>query len=135
MRPHNLTVGDLMSTALVTVRASEPVSEALAEMELGVIRHLPVVDDHGRLVGLLSERDLHIANHGKRMPRVAELMTREVVTIRPEAAAHRAAELMLEYKIGSVAVVDEANTLIGIVTATDFLDLARRALLGQSLER
>jgi CBS domain-containing protein len=135
MKRYELRVSDLMTTALITVHAHEPVSGAHAEMQVGVVRHLPVIDDRGRLVGVLSDRDV-LRALGHRPPRrVADVMTRGVVTVRPEAMAHEAASIMLEQKIGSVLVVDEEGTLVGMVTQTDYLDLARRSLLGLPLER
>ena len=47
MKRYEICVRDLMSTALLTVKASEPLSEAHVEMEIGVVRHLPVIDDRG----------------------------------------------------------------------------------------
>ena len=52
MKPRALTVSDLMTTAIVTVRPDEHVREASADMRLGAFRHLPVVDARGRLVGI-----------------------------------------------------------------------------------
>jgi CBS domain-containing membrane protein len=135
MKRNEVLVRDLMTTALITVHAIEPVTGAHAEMQVGVIRHLPVVDDHGRLVGVLSDRDILRARGARPAKRVGEVMTRDVVTVRPEAPAAEAAAIMLEQKIGSVLVVDEAGTLVGMVTQTDYLDLARRSLLGLPLER
>jgi CBS domain-containing protein len=128
-----LTVSDLMTTQLITVKASEPLKEARADMEIGVIRHLPVVDDRGKLVGVVSDRDLIAAKRG--MGRVADVMTREVITTRPDVAAFEAASLMLDNKISSVLVVNEDNLLVGMVTQTDYLEVARKALLGLPLER
>ncbi|MBL0215300.1 MAG: CBS domain-containing protein [Myxococcales bacterium] len=133
MKAYDLKVADLMSTALLTVKASESVTDAHAEMELGLIRHLLVVDDRGKLVGVLSDRDLLSAS--KRHRKVAELMSRDVITVRPESPASEAAALMLDHRISSVPVVDGHGTLVGLVTQTDYLDLARRALLGLQLER
>ncbi len=133
MHPSQLRVIDLMSTALVTIKVNEVVTSAHAEMEVGMIRHLPVVDDRGRLVGVLSDRDILHAHNTK--ARIADVMTRAVVTIRPDAPAAKAATMMLDEKISSVMVVDEHGTLVGLVTQTDYLDLARRALLGLPLER
>lgn len=133
MKAYDLKVADLMSTALLTVKASESVTDAHAEMELGLIRHLLVVDDRGKLVGVLSDRDLLSAS--KRHRKVAELMSRDVITVRPESPASEAAGLMLDHRISSVPVVDGHGTLVGLVTQTDYLDLARRALLGLQLER
>lgn len=135
MKRYEICVRDLMSTALLTVKASEPLSEAHVEMEIGVVRHLPVVDDRGQLVGLLSDRDILRAVTAKQPARVADVMTRHVITIRPDAHAHEAADLMLDRKISSLPVVDETGALVGLITLTDFVDLARRALLGLPLER
>jgi CBS domain-containing protein len=126
-----LTVADLMTTQLLTIKASEPLKEARADMEIGVIRHLPVVDDRGRLVGVISDRDLISKRGGK----VADVMTRALITTKPDAPAFEAATLMLDHKISSVLVTNEDDELVGMVTQTDYLEVARRALLGLSLER
>jgi len=135
MKRYELRVRDLMSTALLTVNADETIAEAHAEMEVGVIRHLPVVDDRGRLVGVLSDRDILGVLSSKKPRKVADVMSRDVITTTPEANAHVAADLMLDHKISSLPVVDDTGALVGIVTQTDYLELARRALLGLPLER
>jgi CBS domain-containing membrane protein len=135
MKRNELRVSDLMTTALITVTASEPVTAAHAEMQVGVVRHLPVVDERHRLVGVLSDRDVLRALGHRPAKRIADVMTRDVISVRPETHASEAAALMLELKISSVLVVDDASTLIGMVTQTDYLDLARRSLLGLPLER
>ena len=132
MKASELTVSDLMTTQLITINASEPLKEARVDMQIGVIRHLPVVDDRGRLVGVVSDRDLLAS---KRAQRVADVMTRDVITTRPDASAVEAASAMLDNKISSVLVVDDTMQLVGMVTQTDYLELARRALLGLPLER
>jgi len=124
-----------MSTAVMTADANETVKEAHSDMQVGVIRHLPVLDDRRRLVGMLSDRDVMRVVGAKRNGKVADIMSREVVTIRPEAPAHEAASLMIDLKIGSLPVVDEEGNLVGMITQTDYLELARRALLGLPLER
>jgi CBS domain-containing membrane protein len=135
MKKNELRVSDLMTTALITVHAHEMVTSAHAEMQVGVIRHLPVVDDRGRLVGVLSDRDILRARGTRPAKRISEVMTRDVVTVRPEAPASQAATIMLDEKIGSVLVVEDEGTLVGVVTQTDYLELARRSLLGLPLER
>ncbi|HEY5952685.1 MAG TPA: CBS domain-containing protein [Kofleriaceae bacterium] len=132
MKRQDLLVADLMTTQLITIQASEPIKEARADMEIGVIRHLPVVDDRGRLVGVVSDRDLIVT---KRAAKVADVMTRNVITTRPDTPAFEAASMMLDNKISSVLVVNEDNKLVGMVTQTDYLEVARRALLGLPLER
>lgn len=135
MKAPALRVADLMTTALTTVHASDPVTGAHAEMQVAGIRHLPVIDERGRLVGVLSDRDVLRAIAAKKSVRVADVMTRDLVTALDQAPADVPAELMLEQNISSVLVVDDANTLVGMVTMTDYLHLARRALRGQPLER
>jgi CBS domain-containing protein len=121
-----------MTTAVMTIRANEPLAEARIDMEVGLVRHLPVVDDRGRLVGIVSDRDL-VRRTDKR--KVADVMSRDIVTTRPDAPAHLAASMMLEFRIGALPVVDDEGELVGVVTITDYLALARRALLGLQLER
>ena len=135
MKAHPLTVADLMSTALITVAANDPVTGAHAEMQVGVVRHLPVIDDRGHLVGVLSDRDVLRATATRKPQRVADIMTRDVITTRPETPAHKAASLMLEHSISSLLVVDDTSTLVGVVTMTDYVELARRSLLGLPFER
>jgi acetoin utilization protein AcuB len=67
--------------------------------------------------------------------RVCDVMSRDVVTTRPDAPAHLAASMMLDFRIGSLPVVNDDGALIGVVTITDYLAVARRALLGLPLER
>ena len=132
MKPHDLKVSDLMTTAVMTINSSEPLAEARVDMEVGLVRHLPVVDDRGRLVGVVSDRDIVRRTDRKR---IADVMSRDVVTTRPEAPAHLAASMMLDFRIGSLPVVDDEGSLVGVVTITDYVALARRALLGLPLER
>jgi CBS domain-containing protein len=105
-------------------------------MNLGRVRHLPVLDD-GRLVGIVSHRDLLAASLTKaldfdpasrrsflRSIEVAEVMTREVATIGPEATVADAARLMVRRKIGCLPVLDTAGKLVGLVTETDLISAA-----------
>lgn len=121
-----------MTTALMTINASEPLAEAKIDMQMGLVHHLPVVDDRGHLVGIVSDRDI-VRRADKK--RVADVMSRDVVTTRPDAPAHLAASMMLDFRIGSLPVVNDDGTLVGVVTVTDYLGVARRALLGLPLER
>jgi CBS domain-containing protein len=121
-----------MTTSLMTINASEPLSEAKVDMEMGLVRHLPVVDDRGRLVGIVSDRDITRRADKKR---ISDVMSRELVTTRPDTPAHLAASMMMDLRIGSLPVVDDDGALVGVVTITDYLGLARRALLGLPLER
>lgn len=135
MKAHALTVADLMTTAVISVRGTETVRAALADMQMGAFRHLPVLDERGHLIGILSDRDILRTLQLPHPIPVAEVMTRDVVTVRPTTPAHKAAMLLLEHKIGSVPVVDDSGALVGMLTETDFVEVSHRALLGQPLAR
>jgi CBS domain-containing protein len=132
----DLTVGDLMTTAVLTVKPTDRVASAWREMKEGDIRHLPVLNDKGAVVGILSDRDLLRAlGEGWEERPVSDCMTSEVLVVRPQTSAREATMLMLEYKVSSVPVVDDAGELVGLVTETDFLSALHRVLGGDQLER
>lgn len=130
-----LSVSDLMSTAVVTIRADATLADAHADMETGMVHHLPVVDGRRHLVGILSDRDILRTLSRPRDTTIAEIMTREVITVKPDHSAQGAANLMLERRISALPVVSDDGALIGVITQTDYLELARRALLGLPLAR
>ena len=123
------TVAHLMSTDLFTVRPDDLVDLAASVMEWRHIRHVPVEDDEGRLVGLISHRDLlRLLAHGMlsrsaKEVTVKEIMIRDLMTIAPETPTLEALTIMRRRKIGCLPVV-ENDRLIGIVTAYDFLSLS-----------
>jgi CBS domain-containing protein len=101
-------------------------------MNLGRIRHMPVVDD-GKLVGIVSQRDLFRSalitalGFGRKVTsaliktiKVKEVMTEKVITISPNTSIKDAARQMIDKKIGCLPVVEE-DRLIGLVTETDML--------------
>jgi CBS domain-containing protein len=119
MRPA-ARVGDLMSTALICVRETDTIGTALQEMRQAVIHHLPVVDEHLNLVGVLSSSDVL---DGRRAlssgQRIGRSMSRSVVTVTPDTSAARAMDLMTENVFRSLPVVDSDGHLVGILTDTD----------------
>jgi CBS domain-containing protein len=120
------SVGEFMSTALICVRDSDSIGVADAQMKLGAIRHVPVVDAKQNLVGILSAGDVLLAlARGKKSVRVGETMTRKPVTVTPDTPVHEAIELLLEHRFGSLPVLGTDGHLMGIVTDTDFLAAAR----------
>ncbi len=126
---HRRTVEELMTTAVIALRANDSVSAAREQMELAHIRHLPVVDSHQRVVGIVSSRD--ILRSRPTRP-IRELMTHPVITVRPQTPAHEAAAILREKKFGSLPVVGDDEQLVGIVTETDFLAVAEEALGGNA---
>lgn len=129
MRRRTTTVGDLMTTGLVTLRKGDSVEQAGLDMKIAGIRHIPVVDERRHVVGILSDRDLKRAGGGREQ--VARVMTRRVLTVTPSTEAHRAARLMMTHKIGSLPVVGDEEQLVGILTETDLLRVAWEALGGR----
>jgi CBS domain-containing protein len=127
-----LTVRDLMVKNPMTLDLNETLDLAEDIMNLGRIRHMPVVEE-GKLVGILSQRDLFRSalitalGFGRRTTRalvktirIKEIMTKNVVTIAPEAAIKDAAREMVQRKIGCLPVVQDSQ-LVGILTETDIL--------------
>ena len=117
---HAARVADLMSTALICVRETDSVGTALEEMQRAKIHHLPVVDEHLNLIGLLSSSD--VGEGWETLwpgERVGRSMSRLVVTVTPETRTTRAMALMTENRFHSLPVVDSDGHLVGIVTDTD----------------
>jgi len=132
MSHSDATVTDIMTKEVSTLGRNDTLDIADDMMTLERIRHLPVLDE-GRVVGVVSQRDLFRSalaaalgygeNAQKRLLRtlrVKEVMSEPAITVSPEAAAKEAIRLMLERKIGCLPVV-EGHTLVGIVTETDIL--------------
>ncbi|MBK9384171.1 MAG: CBS domain-containing protein [Planctomycetes bacterium] len=127
------TLGQFMTRDLFTVRSHDLVDLAAGMMQWRKIRHVPVEDDEGRLVGLVTERAfLRHAMEALRTQRttavqVAEIMTKELITASPETPTLEAIELMRRHRIGCLPVV-ENGVLVGIATEKDFLPVAAHAL-------
>jgi magnesium transporter len=118
------TAGGLMSPEHVALPADITVHEAIERLrrvaaEAETIYYVYVVNEAGRLLGVLSLRDLVFA---KPSTRVREIMRPEVVTLRPEMSAEEVAQAFDKYGYLAFPVVDEAGKLLGIVTMDDILD-------------
>jgi CBS domain-containing protein len=142
--PDPVPVKAWMTRPAVTIRAAAPVREAAALMKARTIRHLPVVDDADRLVGIVTDRDLRQIVFDPaiqdRLGEVAEIlegltvrevMTWGVVTVTPATGIRQAARLMHEQKIGALPVVADGR-VVGMLTERDVLrafeDLVRDAV-------
>ena len=121
-----------MQVKLVTISASERLSTVEDIMTLGRVRHMPVVQS-GRLVGVVSERDLLraslsvLSEHRDAERRaflhvveISRVMSTPPVVIGPEATIEAAALLMADRKIGCLPVV-AGDELLGMLTETDVL--------------
>jgi acetoin utilization protein AcuB len=128
-----LLVRDSMTREVVTVGPETTAVEALALCRRYRIRHLPVLQE-GRLVGIISDRDLRSAAPALGDPdrtaaleriRVSDEMARDVTTARPEDPIEDAAMAMYEGKFGCLPVM-EGEELVGIVTSSDVMKALAR---------
>jgi len=115
-----MLVRNRMSRPAVTVRQDADFQKALALMQEKRLRRLPVVDDDGHLVGIVVERDLLVAamRYLQSRVEVGDVMSRNVVTVGPDADLNEVARTMLERKIGGLPVVEHGR-LVGIITESD----------------
>jgi CBS domain-containing protein len=137
MSQKHLSVEDLMTTSVIALKAGDPIAKAVADMNLVDVHHFPVIDEHSRVVGIVSDRDLlrALASGDGQADPVALAMTKDVWTVTPTSDAAHALDQMLERRISALPVVREDGTLVGIVTSRDFLELASQALHGAPLGR
>jgi len=122
-----------MTRDVVSVEADTPFLEVRLILKAKRIRHLPVVD-RGKLIGVVSDRDLKQAapsgattldvyelNYLLLKMTVRDLIKRDPITIKPTNSVEKAALLMHDHRIGCLPVVDDAGTLVGLITETDLL--------------
>ncbi len=126
-------VKERMTRNPATIRPEDGLQEAIWKMERGHFRHLPVVDDAGKLIGMLSDRDIRlirpsVAFVGKddAMVQLWSIAVQQAavfdpIKVRYDTTLKEAAELMLRWHVGGLPVVDEGGKLIGIITYTDLL--------------
>ena len=122
-----------MTRGVITLGMQGNLAEASDLMSTHRIRHVPVVDEHCGVLGIISQRDLLRGAQGgggdlpasiqrvylRSIP-VDEVMVRDVETVGPTTTIRDAAQRMLDLKIGSL-LVTEGDTLVGILTETDFV--------------
>jgi CBS domain-containing protein len=125
------TVEQFMSTDLFTVRPDDLVDLAASVMDWRHVRHVPVEDDQGRLVGLITHRALlHLLSNGRhaqteRPLTVRDVMKTDPLTVSSSTPTLEAMEMMQSNRIGCLPVVDDGR-LVGILTSYDFLAGAAR---------
>jgi len=129
-----LRVLDVMTKEVTTLKRNDKLTLASDIMQLGRIRHLPVLEDDGvRLAGILSQRDLfrgalaRALGYGQHAQRkmldslfVKEVMTTDVIATSPDTPLIDAARVLMERKIGCLPVI-ESGRLVGILTEADFV--------------
>jgi len=126
-------VKEWMSRNPVTVKPDDGLKDAIWKMEHGHFRHLPVVDDKGKLIGILTDRDvrsirpsLAVVNNEEANLQLCSISVQKAavfdpVKLTPETTLKEAAELMLRWQVGGLPVVGQNDQLLGIITYTDLL--------------
>lgn len=141
---NSLRIAEIMTRQVITVLPTTPLAEAAARMAKHHITGLPVVQEDGTVVGILSERDFFrnmgdgsqtscmaliadsLASGGCpalciRGTTAGEIMTTPVVTVLETALLHEAGTLMREKGINRIPVTDTKNRLLGILTRSDLM--------------
>lgn len=130
-----MLVSERMTPRPITVDLNEPISEALSLMRQEKIRRLPVLDKNGRLVGIVSEKDLlyaspspatslsiHELHYLLSKIQVKDVMIKEVVTVEADTPLEEVARIMADNKIGCAPVMRQGE-LVGIITETDIFKI------------
>lgn len=126
-------VRERMSKGAATIRPDEGLKDAIWKMEHGHFRHLPVVDEKDRLIGILTDRDIRLIQpslaFNSREDAEVQLWSIAVqqaavfdpISVKPDTTLKEAADLMLRWHVGGLPVVDEQQRVVGMLTYTDIL--------------
>jgi CBS domain-containing protein len=128
----NATIRQWMSRPALVIRPEASITAAHMIMENRKVRRLAVVNECGKLIGIVTLGDVREAqpsdpvtlniweiNYLREQSTIGKIMTNDVITIRPNANIIDAAKLMLDQKISGLPVVDENGTLLGMITESD----------------
>lgn len=133
--PLEQPVSLIMTTGeLITAEADDDLAVALDVFRQGRISHIPILSGGSKLVGVVSPSDVlklsappQATKRGKTGIRIADVMTRNIETVRPTAQVRHAAQLFIAGGFHSLLVTASDGELVGIVTSSDII----RALIGE----
>lgn len=130
-----------MTSKVITLFEEQSLPLASDIMKLKKIRHLPVIDDEGRLVGLVTHRDLlrsqsvivsslfkGLRSKVDAVVAVQEIMTQDVWTVKPDTGLIDAGRLLADHQFSCLPVTDDSGVLVGILTDRDYLRFALEVL-------
>ncbi|MFB6716886.1 CBS domain-containing protein [Streptomyces sp. NPDC056358] len=121
------SVSDLMTPTAISVQRGTRFKEIARLLDEFGVTAVPVVDESGCVVGVVSEADLlRRRDSGSGMNAAADLMSHPAITAAPEWNAVRAARVMEKYKVKRLPVVDSGHRLIGVLSRSDLLQLFLR---------
>ena len=129
-----MNVQDVMVKDALSVTPETTMEQALNEMLLNNVRHLPVLDQTGKLVGVITDRDMRLMLDSPLLRLDEDLSTRllhvhyvqehmqtTLVTISPDDSLKKAIRLMMLEGIGALPVVNQEGLMQGLITTTDLL--------------
>jgi CBS domain-containing protein len=115
----NASVSAVMNREVISFRPHDPCTVALDIFLRASVASLPVVDDRGRLLGILSKSDLMLSSNLRR--NVGEVLTRDVITVAEAAPIEKVLRILQSKRVRAVPVVDRDNKLVGVVGRRDIL--------------
>lgn len=136
-----IQIEDVMTRNPSTLSRFSSLADARQLMSENKFRHVPVVDDDGGLLGIVSQRN--VLAHGnadalaigkeellenEKGILLADIMTSGLITITPKTSIRAAAQLILKHKVGCLPVLDHESKMVGIVTDTDFVAITTQLL-------
>jgi len=118
---------EAMSKNLITIKPTTPIPDAAKTMIKKKISSLVVVDEDGKLKGIVTKADIgmYLASKGAGICTVHDFMTSNPVTVKPSQPIFLAVSLMSEHNISRIAVIDKENKPIGIITLADVTMISR----------
>jgi CBS domain-containing protein len=131
-------IAEVMTERPRAVEAQTPVQEAARLMEIEDVGSLPVVEEGTRLVGIVSDRDLALRVVARGLdPQatpVAEVASRELLTLTPEHELDDALALMARAQVRRLPIVIRENELVGMLSQADLAALGKEKLTGELVE-
>ena len=137
-----VTLGELMTSPAISVKMDAHFSDVATKFKQHGIRHLPVVDKQNKVVGIVTERDLHKICSPRKLEDgtwyydkdmldgfvLSTVMTPNPVTMHSEQSIAEALLRMAQNKYGCIPIVDKQGVLCGVVTQMDYLYVAAQIL-------
>lgn len=111
----------LMSPQVISIKEDTKLDKTWNKMKEINTHHLPVTDENGKLIGVVSDRDLARIGEQIQVYTVKEVMTTDVIAATDTTPLKEILHVMVTEGISSVPIIDDSNKLIGIVTSTDVL--------------
>lgn len=119
-------VKSVMSSPAITISPEASIEEAARILIENEINHLPVVNERGELIGIVTSWDIAKAVARGKVGKVEDIMTRKVITTTMEEPIEIAARKMEQHEISALPVVDKDNKVVGIVSSEDLSKLLAR---------